>query len=152
VPVTITMNLGSGAYSGTTASPRANITFVIAGSGGTTTIVGHSPSLNVSGDGSVIVTDVALVNSTNAPTVMVSGGNLTLRHVTIDESDVADQAAVEIMGGNVDLGTADHPGGNTFNTHGQGELIHNAGGNGVSAVGNSFQVDGTTLSSPYRIK
>src|SRR5262249_35219574 len=30
--------------------------------------------------------------------------------------------------------------------------IHNAGGNGVSAVGNTFQVDGDPLTSPYRIK
>ena len=52
----------------------------------------------------------------------------------------------------MDLGTADSPGGNTFNAHGNGELIHNAGGNGVAAVGNTFKADGTTLTSPYRIK
>src|SRR5262249_7731780 len=151
-PVIITLNLASGTYNGTTASPKAGITLVIKGSGGTTTIIrGHSPSLNVT-EGKVILSDVTLVNSTNAPTLQVSGGNLTLRNVMIEESDVADQAAVEITGGNVDLGTADEPGGNTFNAHGKGELIHNAGGNGVAAVGNHFQVDGDTLTSPYRIK
>src|SRR5262249_10781666 len=63
-----------------------------------------------------------------------------------------DQAAVTMTGGTVDLGTAHNPGGNVFNTRGQGKLIHNAGGNGVAAVGNSWKVDGTTLGSPYRIK
>jgi Ca2+-binding RTX toxin-like protein len=52
----------------------------------------------------------------------------------------------------VDLGTADDPGGNTVNAHGQGELIHNSGAAGVSAVGNSFEADGAALTSPYRIK
>src|SRR5258708_5785643 len=56
------------------------------------------------------------------------------------------------MGGHADLGSAADPGGNTFNAHGQGELIHSAGPNGVDAVGNTFQVDGGTLTSPYRIK
>src|SRR5262249_6094888 len=139
-PVTITLNLGAGTYSGTTASPKPGITFVLIGSGGTTTIVGHSPSLNVS-EGTVIVSNLTLVNSTNAPTVMVSGGDLTLRNVLIEESDVADQAAIEITGGNVDLGTPDSPGGNRFKAHGPGQLIHNAGGNAVSALGNSFEDD-----------
>src|SRR5262249_44507990 len=79
-------------------------------------------------------------------------GNLTLRNVIVNESDAADQAAVEITGGTVDLGTADNPGGNTFNTHGQGNLIRNAGSNGVAAVGNTFQTDDATLTSPYRVK
>ena len=84
---------------------------------------------------------------------MVSGGNLTLRNVDIEETDTRQPAgASQITGGTVDLGTAADPGGNTFNAHGHGELIHNAGGNGVSAVGNTFQVDGATLTSPYRIK
>src|SRR5262249_39766107 len=52
----------------------------------------------------------------------------------------------------VDLGTADDPGGNTFDDNGTGQLIHNAGSNGVSSVGNTWQVGGTTLTSPYRIK
>src|SRR5262249_10913537 len=150
-PVSITMNLGGGTYSGTTASPRAGITLIIKGST-TTTIVGHSPSLNVSGGGNVIVSDLTLTNATDAPTVQVSEGNLTPRNVVLEERSAAGQAAVRIDGGTVDLGTADSPGGNTFKTHGLGELIHNAGGNGVPAVGNCFEADGVAIISPYRVK
>jgi hypothetical protein len=149
--VTITMNLGSGSFTDTSGAPHAGITLVISGSGGTTTIVGHSPALQVSG-GNVIVTDLTLVTDTNSPTLVVSGGNLTLRNVDIEESSTSSQAAVQINGGTVDLGTAANPGGNVFNTHGQGQLIHNTGGNGVSAVGNTFEVDDDPLSSPYHIK
>jgi hypothetical protein len=150
-PVTLTMNLGSANYTDLTPSPKANITLVIQGSGGTTTIVGHSPALAVAG-GNVVMSDLTLITDTNAPTVVVSGGSLTLRNVDIEGTGSGSQPAVEITGGNVDLGTAAAPGGNTFNARGQGELIHNAGGKGVSAVGNTFQVGGTTLTSPYRIK
>jgi PKD repeat protein len=148
---TITLSLGSGTYSGTTASPKANITLVIIGSGGTTTIVGHSPSLNVT-EGTVIVSDLTLTNATDAPTIHVSNGNLTLRNVVIEESNAADQAAVLITGGTVDLGRPDDPGGNRFNTNGLGKLIRHTGGNAVSAAGNTFQTDGATLTSPYRIE
>jgi sugar lactone lactonase YvrE len=149
-PVTITMNLGSANYTDLTPSPKANITLVIIGST-TTTIVGHSPALDVAG-GNVVIEDLTLVTDTNSPTVMVSDGDLTLRNVVIQGTGTGSQPAIQITGGNVDLGTADDPGGNVFNAHGQGELIHNAGGNGVSAVGDTFEADGTTLTSPYRIK
>src|SRR5262249_24584314 len=76
--VTITLNLGSGTYRGITPSPKAGITLKIVGAGVTTSILGHSPSLDVSGGGAVIVSDLALTNATDAPTVKVSGGNLTL--------------------------------------------------------------------------
>src|SRR5262249_22657504 len=128
---------------GTTATGTANLV--------TTTIVGHSPALAVAG-ANVVIEDLTLVTDTDSPTVVVSDGDLTLRNVVIEESSTASQAAVEITGGNVDLGTAADPGGNTFNGHGQGELIHNTGGNGVAAVGDTFEADGTTLTNPYRIK
>jgi hypothetical protein len=150
-PVTITLNLGSANYTDLNPNPKAGITLVIIGSGGTTTIVGHSPAVNVAG-GNVVLEDLTLLTDTSSPTVMVAGGSLTLRNVDIEGTGTGSQPAVEITGGTVDLGTADDPGGNTFNARGKGELIHNAGGNGVSAVGNTFQVGGTTLTSPYRIK
>ena len=77
--------------------------------------------------GNVILSNVTLVTSTNAPTLQVSGGNVTLRNVVIEESTMANQAALWITGGAVDLGTAASPGGNVFDAHGPGELIHNAG-------------------------
>jgi predicted outer membrane repeat protein len=150
-PVTITMQLGSGSFTDTSGAPHAGITLVISGSGGTTKIVGQSPALQVSG-GNVIVTDLTLVTATSSPTLVVSNGNLTLRNVVIQGTASGSQPAVQITGGTVDLGSAADPGGNTFNANGPGELIHNAGSNGVSAVGDTFQVGATTLTSPYRIK
>src|SRR5947208_1104889 len=137
------MNLGLANYTDLAPSPKAGITLVIKGSI-TTTVVGHSPALAVAG-GNVIVSDLILVTDTNSPTLVVSGGALTLRNVVIQGIGSGSQPAVDITAGNVDLGTADDPGGNVFNVHGQGKLIHNTGGNGVAAVGNSFEVDGTTL-------
>ncbi|HVK15261.1 MAG TPA: LamG-like jellyroll fold domain-containing protein, partial [Gemmataceae bacterium] len=150
-PVTIYLYLGSGPYSGITPSPRAGITLRIFGTGGTT-IVGHSPSLDVGGEGAVVVSDLTLENATDAPTVHVSGGHLTLRNVVVEESSAADQAAVLVTGGTADLGTAADAGGNRFKTRGQGNLIHNAGGSAVSALGNAFEDDGGDITSPYRVK
>jgi hypothetical protein len=150
-PVTITMNLGSANYTDLNPNPKAGITLVIIGSGGTTTIVGHSPAVNVAG-GKVVLEDLKLVTDTDSPTVMVSDGSLTLRNVDIEGTGTGSQPAIDITGGNVDLGTADEPGANTFNDNGAGQLIHNAGRNGVSAVGDTFQAGGTPLTSPYRIK
>ena len=150
-PTTLTLNLGSGSYNDTTTHPPAGTTLVINGSGGTTTIVGHSPAFVVT-SGNVILSNITLVTATDAPTLQVSGGNLTLRNVVIEESTTANQAALWITGGTVDLGTAASPGGNVFDTHGRGELIHNAGSAAVSAIGNTFQADGVAITSPYGIK
>jgi hypothetical protein len=150
-PVTLTMDLGSANYTDLTPSPKAGITLVIIGGGGTTTIVGHSPALQVAG-GRVVLEDLTLVTDTDSPTVVVSGGNLTLRNVVIQESSTANQAALLITGGTVDLGTTDSPGGNTFNAHGPGELIHNAGANAVAALGNTFEADGVPITSSFGIK
>jgi hypothetical protein len=148
-PMTIYMFLGNTSYTDLAFSPKAGITLVINGST-TTTIVGHSPALDVAG-GNVVIENLTMVTDTNSPTLVVTGGSLTLRNVDIEGSS-SNQPAIQITGGKVDLGTASDPGNNTINTRGLGELIHNAGGNGVSAVGDTFQVDGEPLSSPYRIK
>jgi Ca2+-binding RTX toxin-like protein len=151
-PVTITLNLGSANYTDLTPSPKANITLEIIGSGGTTTIVGHSAALRVKGSGNVIVSNLTLVTGTSTPTVEVAGGHLTLRNAVVtQDSSTATNGPVQISGGTADLGTADSPGGNTFNVTGAGPLIDNAGKNAVSAVGNTFQVNGSTMTSPYSI-
>ena len=150
-PVTLTMNLGSANYTDLTPSPKANITFVIKGSGGTTTIVGHSPALAVAG-GNVVLSDLTLITNTNSPTVVVSSGSLKLRNVDVEGTNTGSQPAIQITGGNVDLGTAADPGGNTFHANSSGYLIKNTGSAGVSALGDTWQVGGTTLTSPYRIK
>jgi hypothetical protein len=150
-PVTLTVNLAAGTYSGIIASPPHNVTLVINGTATTTTFAGHSPALTVlSGD--VIVNNVILVNTTNATTILVKGGSLTLRHDTVQETTGGSQAAIAISGGTVDLGVTGDLGGNTLNVNGPGELIHNTGMNPVSALGDTFQVNGVDLRSPYRIE
>ena len=150
-PVTVTMNLGSANYTDLTPSPKADITLVISGSGGSTTVVGHSPALKVAG-GNVVIENLTLVTNTDSPTVMVSNGSVMLRNVDIEGTSTGSQSAVWISGGNVDLGTATDPGGNTFDVHGNGGLVHNSGPNAVNAVGDAWDVDGTPVTSQYRIQ
>src|SRR5262249_121904 len=133
---TITANLGSGTYSGTTASPPAGTTPVLVGDS-TTTIAGPSPALPVTA-GTATPRTVTPTNASDAARLLVSGGHLVLRNVVLQESTAASQAAVLITGGTVDLGTQDSPGGNVFNVNGQGALIRNAGAGAVSALGNTF--------------
>jgi hypothetical protein len=57
----------------------AYVTLVVNGVGGTTTIVGHSPALTIT-SGNVTVNNVIFTTATNAPTILVNGGSLTLRN------------------------------------------------------------------------
>jgi Bacterial Ig-like domain (group 3) len=45
------------------------------------------------------------------------------------------------------MGTAAHPGRNTLSVNSLGDLVSNTGSNPISAVGNTFQVGGTTLTA-----
>jgi hypothetical protein len=146
-PVNVVLNLGTGTYTDVNASPPAGVTLVIAGNGSTTTIVGHSPALTV-GAGNVVVTGVTLTTATDAPTVLVSGGNLTLRNDIVQESTGFADAAIAITGGTVDLGTAADPGGNTINVSGAGEFVHNTTANPISAGGDTFTINGTPQPAP----
>jgi uncharacterized delta-60 repeat protein len=112
---------------------------------------GGSPALTLL-SGNLIITNSTFVNATNAPTILVAGGHLTLRNNVIQESTGYSQAAIQITGGIVDLGTGASPGGNTIVINGAGELIHNGRANPVSAIGDTFQINGTALTSPYRIE
>jgi hypothetical protein len=143
-PVTVALDLAPGTYGDMSASPPAGVTLVITGNGTTTTIVGHSPALAV-GSGKVIVTGVALSTATDAPTILVSGGSLTLRNDTIEESTGFNDPAISITGGTVDLGTTASPGGNTINVHSGGAVIQNSTSTSFSAVGDSFTVNGGPL-------
>src|SRR5262249_41534710 len=125
-PVTITVNLGSGSFTDLTASPPAGVTLVLNGNGTTTTIIGHSPALTVlPSQGSVVVENQTLTTATDAPTILVSGGSLTLRNVVIQESTGFTDAAISVTGGSVDLGTTASLGYNTLNVNGPGEFVHN---------------------------
>ncbi len=155
VPEMVIVNVGSGTYSGITISPPANVTVVINGTSGSTTFVGNSPALTVL-SGTVFVNDVTLRNATQAPTVLVAGGRLTLRGDRVEETTKGNQPAVSIVGGTVDLGTTAagglDPGNNTFNVHTTGVFIQNTGRNPVPALGDVFTVNGVRLVSPYQIQ
>jgi hypothetical protein len=142
---TLTIDLGAGTYGGQTLSPPAGVTVIITASNGGATFVGHSPALTVSSGQVIIQGGVTFTNSTAAPTILVTGGSLVLRNDLVEESDTSNQAAILITGGTVDLGTIASPGGNTINVNGAGELVHNASGNPVSAVGTTFTINGVPV-------
>jgi hypothetical protein len=54
-------------------------------------------------------------------------------------------AAISVTGGTLDLGTAASPGGNTLNINGAGAFVHNTTTTPVSAVGDTFTVNGLPL-------
>ncbi|HEV8060387.1 MAG TPA: Ig-like domain repeat protein [Gemmataceae bacterium] len=147
-PVAIVLDLQGGTYN-TDLAPTlsANVTLVINGaSSSPTIIVGHSPALTVS-SGNVVISGVTFVTSTNATTILVTGGQLTLRIDTVEESTGYSQAAISITGGTVDLGTAIDLGGNTINVNGTGEFVHNTTPNVVPATGDTFEVNANPLSA-----
>ena len=150
VPLTVTLNLSSGSYHDVVVSLQPDVTLVINGVDGGTTIVGHSPALTIAA-GNVIVNHVALTTATDAPTVLVSGGRLTLRDDDIQESTGFSDAAVSVTG---DLatgpGTADDPGGDTIHVNGARAFIRNTTADPIVAVDDAFEVNGQAWSGPSR--
>jgi Ca2+-binding RTX toxin-like protein len=146
-PVEIVLDLGGFDYSGKEIAVPAGLIVTIENG----TLTGASPALIVS-SGTVIADGVTFTNSTAAATILVNGGSLTLRDSVIHETDGGDYAAIEIHGGSVDLGTAGDAGGNTLIVHGTGQAIRNSGIHAVSALGNTFQADGNTLTSGFQIE
>jgi hypothetical protein len=142
--VEVDVNLTNDSYSDLSASPPLGVTLVINGNGGSTTIVGHSPALAVA-SGNVIVENVTLTTATDAPTILVTGGSLTLRNDTIQESTGSSDAAIAVTGGTVDMGTASSPGGNTINVNGAGAFASNTTSSPIPAVGDTFTVNGAPL-------
>ena len=135
VPIVLNVVFGSGTFTDVVANVPAGVTLNLVGNGTTTTIVGQSPALTVS-SGNVIVTGVIFTTATDAPTILVTGGNLTLRNDTVEESSGFTDAAIAITGGTVDLGPQPSPGGNTFNINGTGELLQDATSIPVPDAGN----------------
>jgi hypothetical protein len=83
---------------------------------------------------------------TDAPTILVKGGSLTLRHDTVQESTGYNDAAIAVSGGNtLDLGTVASPGGNTVNVNGSGSFVRSTGVNFVTAVGSMFESNGASV-------
>lgn len=147
-PVTITLDLGGGTWTADTAiDPPANVTLVIQNG----TLIGGSPALTVTG-GNVIGQSLTLSNATNAPTILVTGGHLTLRNDVIQESTGYDQVAILVTGGTADLGTVTDPGGSTINVNGAGTLAVNDTATAVFSVGNVWELNGTIVDGPVAIK
>src|SRR5262249_26320524 len=99
------------------------------------------PALTVN-SGNVIVSHVTFTESRDAPTILVTGGPLTLRNDTIQESPGFNDAATSLTGGTVDLGTTADPGGNTLIVNGPGEMIRVTGTAGADA----FTVSASSVS------
>ena len=122
-----------------------NLTLIIHGNGATY-VTGNSPALTVT-SGNVIVEGIIFTTATDAPTILVAGGSLTLRDDTIEESTGFADAAISVTGGALDLGTTADPGGNTFNINGAGQFVQNLTANAIPDVGNVFQVNGASLAA-----
>ena len=123
------------------------MTLVLDGSGTTTTIVGSSPALTV--NGAVSIENATYTTATDTPTILVTGGSLTLRDVVIEESTGFTDAAISVTGGSVDLGTTASPGGNNLDVNGPGEFVHNATAVSIPATGDTLKVNGVPVAAPY---
>jgi hypothetical protein len=143
VPVSVYLYLAAGTYSPTTVQIPINMTLYIDGVQGTQ-IDPASPALTLLG-GNVVVSNITLVTTGNAPTILVTGGKLTLRNDTIEESSGFNDPAISISGGTLDLGTTVSPGGNIINVHVGGAVIQNSTSTSIPAVGDSFTANGAPL-------
>lgn len=83
---------------------------------------------------------VTFTNTTDAPSILVEGGNLYLRKCVVEETTGGDRAAIEILGGIVDLGTTDDPGENTIIVNGDGQFVQYASSATVYDVGNTLDI------------
>jgi hypothetical protein len=103
---------------------------------------GGSPALTLA-SGDLTITGATFVNDTDAPTILVTGGNLTLRNDTVESSTGGfNDPAIAITGGTVDLGTVTDPGNNTLDVNGTGPFVQNSTANAISEVGVTFQLNG----------
>ncbi len=166
--IEIQLDAAPGVYTLGRVTVPAGLRFLIDGDNGAAsegTFGGSAtPALTlVSGD--VMIRDGARFTSTaNAPTLLVQGGRLTVRSSTIEESTTSAQAGIAVTGGVLDLGSSGQVftspdqaidpnyGGNSLAAHGPGAFIHNTGPNDVTALGNSFQIDGVSLTDNFRIE
>lgn len=152
-PVEIVFNLGPGTYQvQEIINVPAGIRLVISGDDGDVVFEGSSPALVVNSGEVLVIGGVTFENATDFPTILVTGGTLTIRDSTIVETSGGDQAAIQITGGAVDLGTSLDAGGNTIVVSGPGEAIRNLGAAPVSAIGNTFQQDASTITSNFAIE
>ena len=105
-------------------------------------IQGSSPALILERGHLVVRDGVTFVNATDAPTILVLGGVLTLRDTIVHESTGFAQAAIQVLGGSVDLQ------GNTLIVHGDGQFIENLSPAAMITTGNEYQTESATLYVP----
>ncbi|MFO0846308.1 MAG: right-handed parallel beta-helix repeat-containing protein [Gemmataceae bacterium] len=139
-PATIVLTSAGGVTPGQTVRVPAGVILVLDG----VTFVGASPALTVA-LGTVIVRNSTLTNATDAPTVRLLGGSLTLRNTVVQESPGYDQVAIRVEGGTLDLGTPADPGRNVINVNGAGQLLVNTTLYPVTMFGDTWQENGATL-------
>jgi parallel beta-helix repeat protein len=144
-PVSVYLNLAPGSYQTQTVQVPTGMTLYINGVPGTT-IDPASPAFTVT-SGNVVVSNVTFVTTGDAPTILVTGGSLTLRNDVVQGSTGYTDAAISITGGTLDLGNASDPGGNTLNVDSTGQFVQNTTGNSLPAVGNTFEINGAVQSA-----
>jgi hypothetical protein len=141
--VSVYLNLATGNYTSQTLQIPSGMTLYINGVPGTT-IDPASPAFTLT-SGNVVVSNVTFVTTGDAPTILVTGGSLTLRNCVVQESTGFSDSAISVTGGTVDLGTAASPGGNTINLNGSGTFANNTTSTPIAAVGDTFTVNGLPL-------
>jgi hypothetical protein len=149
-PVTVMLNLAPGTYSGETVAVPDGMTLVINGTPSNqlpTTVDPATPAFVVQ-SGNVIISNVTFTESGDAPTILVTGGSLTLRNDTVQGTTGFSDPAISVTGGTLDLGTTAQPGGNTINLNGSGQFVQKLTPNPIAATGDSFEVGGTPLPAP----
>jgi hypothetical protein len=141
-PLTIILDLGGGTYSsgGIAANPPPNVTFVVQNG----TLDPTYPALTVAGS-QVSVLNCTLTTSGDVPTLLITGGQLTLRNDVIQESTGFNDPAIAVTSGILDLGTTTSPGGNTINVHVGSAVIQNSTSTPISTVDDAFTVNGSPL-------
>ncbi len=145
VPVSVYVNLAPGTYQPQTIQAPQGMTVYINGQPGT--IIDPASSAFTVVSGSVVVSNATFVTTGDAPTILVTGGSLTLRDDVVQESTGFSDAAISVTGGTVDLGTASAPGGNTIIVNGAGTFLRNTTGNPISAFDDTFEMTVTASNS-----
>jgi hypothetical protein len=156
---TVVLNLSPGTYTSATLSPAGGITLIINGVKTNTIIDPDTPALTVT-SGNVVVEGVTFTETGDAPTILVSGGDLAERDSNVQGSTTYSDPAIAVSGGStVDLGTAASPGGNTVTVTGIAPPVQSTGTNVVLTQGSTFQANGipvypaavTTLASSANV-
>jgi uncharacterized delta-60 repeat protein len=159
--IEVVLDVDPGSYPLGSISVPAGLKLLLDGRGsgvpGVQTFASSSGPVLTLVSGDVLIRNGAALASTGGSTIVVQGGQLTLRNSTVTETTTSNQAAIAISGGQVDLGTFwnwgdPNYGGNTINVNGPGMLIRLTGPNNLMAFGDSFVLNGVYLTDNYQIE